>query len=129
MRVPARLIGFAIVATIVGIASAQFGGFGGGGKGKGDYFNLVNTPQVRAEIKLTEAQIAKLPAAALKALGEVLDEGQLKRLKQISLQTKGNGVYLEADVKKELKITDDQAKKIQSALDKQLEEQKEAGFD
>ena len=45
------------------------------------------------------------PGAALKALGEVLDAGQLKRLKQISLQQKGSGVYLEADVKKDLKIT------------------------
>jgi len=131
MRVPARLIGFAMIAVVVSVASAQFGGFGGFGKGgaKGDYFNLVNNGQVRAEIKLTEEQVAKLPAAALKALGEVLDAGQLKRLKQISLQQKGSGVYLEADVKKELKISNEQVKKIQTALDKQAEEMKEAGFD
>src|SRR4051794_26088041 len=103
MRLQARLIGFAVVATAVGIASAQFGGgFGGFGGAKGDYFTLVNNKGVRNEIKLTDAQIAKLPAAALKALSEVLDEGQVKRLKQISWQQKDYNAFVEADVKKEL---------------------------
>lgn len=126
MQVQARLIGFAVVVTAVGIASAQFGGFGGFGKGtKGDYFTLVNNPGVRNEIKITEAQIAKLPAAAIKALSDVLDESQVKRLKQISLQQKDYAAFVEADVKKELKITDDQAKKIKAAMDKQAQEQAE----
>ena len=134
MRVQARLIGFAVVATTVGIASAQFGGgFGGfGGGAKGDYFALVNQKGVRNEIKLTDAQIAKLPAAALKALSEVLDEGQVKRLKQLSWQQKDYAAFVEAEVKKELKITDDQAKKIKAAMDKQAQDQAELfkeGFD
>src|SRR5207253_4024652 len=104
------------------------------GKGKGgtDYFGLVNNGQVRAELKLTDEQKAKLPAAALKALGEILDAGQLKRLRQVYLQQKGNSAYLEKDVKNELNITDDQAKKIQAALETQLKEQAamfDAGFD
>jgi hypothetical protein len=97
----------------------------GGKKGGGDYFTLVQNPQVKGDLKITDDQIAKLPAAALKALAEVLDQKQVARLKQIYLQTRGNGVYLEADVKKELNITDDQAKKIQGAIDKQTKDTQE----
>jgi len=96
----------------------------GFGKGKGgDYFTLLQNAQIKGELKVTDQQTEKLPAAALKALAEVLDAKQLKRLREIYLQTRGNSVYLEADVKKELKVTDDQAKKIQAALDHQLKEQ------
>src|SRR5690242_16850258 len=90
-----RMIVFAAVAAVaVGIAGGQppFGGFGKGGKGN-DYFGLVNNGQVRAELKITEAQAAKLPDAALKALREVLDESQLKRLREIYLRQRGNSVY------------------------------------
>jgi hypothetical protein len=136
MRTQSRLIAFAVVAVVaVGFAGGQqpFGGGFGKGKGGFDYFSLANNKQVRGEIKLTDEQAAKLPAAALKALGEVLDAGQLKRLKQIYLQTKGNTIYLEADVKKDLNITDDQVRKIQTALDTQAKEQaamfESGGFD
>jgi hypothetical protein len=128
-----RMIVFAAVAAVaVGIAGGQppFGGF----KGKGtDYFGLVNNGQVRAELKLTDEQTAKLPVAALKALGEVLDAGQLKRLREIYLRQKGNSVYLEKDIRTALKITDEQAAKIKAALDTQAKEQAEmfqsGGFD
>jgi len=128
MRTYGRLMmlaAFAIVA--VGMAGGQqpFGFGFGKGKGAGDYFTLVNNGQVRSEIKLTDEQAAKLPAAALEALAKVLDKSQLERIKQISLQQKGNAAYLEADVKKELKITDEQAKKIQGAIDKQNKEVQE----
>ena len=137
MRGSTRLIAFAVFAVVVvGFAGGQQpGGFGKGGFGKGgfDYFGLANNRQVREEIKLTDAQAAKLPAAALKALGEVLDEGQLKRLKQVYLQQKGNPIFLEADIKTELKITDEQVKKIQAALETQAKETTEmfegGGFD
>jgi uncharacterized protein YwqG len=110
----------------------QPGGFGFGQKKGQDPFALVQNPQVKGELKMTDQQAEKLPAAAMKALAEVLDATQLKRLKQIYLQTRGNAVYLEADVKKELKITDDQAKKIQGAIDKLTKDQQEmlqGGFD
>jgi hypothetical protein len=74
-----------------------------------------------------------LPAAAVKALSEILDASQLKRLRQIFLQQKGNSAFLEADVKKELSITDDQAAKIKTALDTLAKEQaamfESGGFD
>jgi hypothetical protein len=125
MRAFGRLMVVASLAmVVVGMAGGQqpFGGFGKG-KGGNDYFSLAQNGQVKEELKLTDEQIAKLPAAALKALGEVLNPGQLKRLREIHLRQGGNTVYLEADVKKELKITDDQAKKIQDALALQAKEQ------
>jgi hypothetical protein len=67
--------------------------------------------------------VKKVPAAGLKALKEILDEKQIKRLQEIFLRQKGNAAFLEADVKKELKISDEQAKKIQAALDTQAKEQ------
>jgi hypothetical protein len=134
MRYPVRLVVFAVVAVaIVGVAGGQqFGGFGFGGKKGTSYITLANNPQVRGELKMTEAQAAKLPEAELKALRDVLDEGQLKRLQQIYRQQRGNFAYLDADVKKELKITDEQTTKIQAALDKQAKDQAEmfqSGFD
>ena len=134
MRAYGRLIVFAAVAMVgVGIAGGQppFGG-GFGKKGGNDYFSLANNPQVKAELKLTDEQAAKLPAAALKALGEVLDASQLKRLREIYLRQRGNAVYLEKDVRAALKITDEQTSKIQAALEKQQKEQQEmfeSGFD
>jgi Spy/CpxP family protein refolding chaperone len=113
-----------LAATMVeGQPPFQPGGFGK--KGPNDYFSLVQNGQVKDELKITDEQLAKLPPAALKALAEVLDAKQLKRLKEMYLQTRGNPVYLEADVKKDLKITDEQAKKIKDAIDKQAKEQTE----
>jgi hypothetical protein len=127
------MIVFVALATVaVGMAGGQppFGGFGK--KGGNDYFSLANNPQVKAELKLTDEQAAKLPAAALKALGEVLDASQLKRLREIYLRQRGNAAFLEKDVKKALKITDEQVNKIKAALDHQAKEQAEmfaSGFD
>jgi Spy/CpxP family protein refolding chaperone len=128
MRAPATLIAFATVSLIVvNMAGGQPPPGGGFGKGKGgnDYFSLANNGRIRAELKLTNEQAAKLPAAALKALSEVLDAGQFKRLHQIYLQQKGNSVFLDKEVKAELKITDEQAQKIKAALETQVKEQAE----
>jgi hypothetical protein len=126
------VVAVAVAAVAGGRSPAQLGGFFAKGKGS-DYFGLVQNPQVREELKLTDAQVEKLPAAAWKALGEVLDAKQLKRLREIYLQQRGNSAFLEADVKKELKITEAQVKQIQAALDKQAADQKamfeSGGFD
>jgi hypothetical protein len=124
MRAYGRMM---VVLTLAVVVAGMAGGQPPPGfKGKGganDYFSLAQNNQVKAELKVTDAQAAKMPAAALKALGEVLDAGQLKRLREIYLQRKGNSVFLEADVKNELKITDGQAGKIKAALDTQAKEQ------
>jgi len=115
----------ALAAASLTVGQAQFqpgGGFFGKGKG-GGYFTLLENGQIKDELKITSQQVEKLHAAALKVAGEVLDPQQLKRLREIYLQSRGNLVFLEADVKKDLKITDDQAKKIQAALDTQTKEQ------
>jgi hypothetical protein len=134
-----RLIAFGIAAALfVGMAGGQqFGGKGGFGKGGGgkanDYFSLANNAQVKTELKISDDQAAKLPDAAKKALAEILDAGQMKRLQQIFLQQKGNSAYLETEVKKQLKITDEQAGKIKGAIDNLAKEQQEmfqsGGFD
>jgi putative membrane-bound dehydrogenase-like protein len=112
------------------------GGFGKGKGGKGakgaDHMTLFQNPQVRAELKITEDQLADLPAASLKALAEILDPGQLQRLRQIYLQQKGDSAFLEPDVAGELKLTQEQTKKIQKAFDDQAKQQaalfEEGGF-
>ena len=126
MRNLGKLILFLSLALIVAAVaeSQQPGGFGGKGKGgANDYFSLVGNPQVKGELKITDEQAAKVPAAGLKVLKEILDEKQYARLQQIYLRQKGNAAFLDADVKKELKMTDEQAKKIQAALDAQAKEQ------
>jgi hypothetical protein len=134
MRNIGKLMLFMSLAFIlVGFTeSQQPGGFGGKGKGGGanDYFSLVNNPQVKGELKITDEQAAKVPAAGLKVLKEILDEKQFARLQQIYLRQKGNAAYLETEVKKELKITDAQARDIQAALDEQAKAQAAIdGFD
>jgi uncharacterized protein len=132
------LVSFAIATA--GLAMSQQpsqpggpGGKGKGGKGNDSYLSLFQNPQVRAELKATDQQLANLPAASLKALAEVLDAAQVQRLRGIYLQQKGNAAFLEADVKNDLKITADQAKMIQAALDEQTKGQNEmtqaGGFD
>ena len=68
MRVAARVMVFAALATVVvGMAGGQQpgGGFGKGKGGANDYFGLVNNGQVKAELKITDDQAAKLPAAGV----------------------------------------------------------------
>jgi Spy/CpxP family protein refolding chaperone len=101
-----------------------FFGKGGGGKGT-NYFTLITNPAVQKELNATEKQMDKLPEAQLKALAEVFDAKQVKRLREIYLQQRGTAAYLDSDVKKELKITDDQSKKIKDAIDAQAKEQQE----
>jgi HEAT repeat protein len=121
----------ACVAVVCGWAlSQQPGGFPGGGFGKGkggqaNEMSLFQNAQVRAELKVTEEQLAKLPEAAVKALSEVLNADQMRRLRGIYWQQKGNAAFLEGDVKNALKLTGEQTKAIQAALDEQRKGQLE----
>ncbi len=56
-----------------------------------------------------------------KALKEILDETQQKRLKELWIQRLGNGAIQNADLQKELGVTDDQKAKVKSLQDKQNE--------
>jgi hypothetical protein len=102
------------------------GGFFGGGKGgAADPAALLRRGDVKKELKLTDEQLAKVPDAVWKALGEVLDPNQTKRLKQIVLQIQGVNAFTDAKVQSALKLNDDQKEGIKTALEKQQEETKE----
>jgi hypothetical protein len=91
MRVAGKIMLFGAALLLVAYAAApaqQFGGggFGGFGGGQQDITTLLRNASVKKEIKLTDEQLEKVPAAVLKALGDVLTPEQLTRLKQIDLQ-------------------------------------------
>ncbi len=90
----------------------------GGGGGRVDAVNLVRNPQVQKELGLTEEQLEKIPDSLLKALADVLDEKQLKRLKQIDLQQRGTSAFYDARIQKELKVTEEQKATI-AAIEKE----------
>jgi hypothetical protein len=121
-RMSILMVGFVMLAG-VGLMSGQqpqprpggFGGFGGG-FGRQDAVNLIRNPQVQKELGLTEEQVAKIPDALLKALEEVLDEKQQKRLRQIDLQQKGLEAFKDTKLQKELKITAEQVENITSIM-------------
>src|SRR5262245_43666132 len=58
---------------------------------------------------------AKSTEEAWKAIGGILKEDQVKRLKQIELQVGGTFVYSRKDVSKGLRLTDEQKDKITNA--------------
>jgi hypothetical protein len=113
------VLALAVSSLVSGQPPAGKGpGFAGKGKGKGnDYMSLLNNGSIKEELKLTDQQAEKLPAALQKALAEVLSDKQLQRLREIYLQQRGNSAYLESDVKKALSLSLEQSKKIQVALD------------
>jgi hypothetical protein len=113
----------AILAAIaligVGLGTAQqppFGGFGGFTKGPTNPATLAQMESVKKELRLSDEQVAKIPSAIMKALAEVLDADQLKRLKQIDLQVKGAKAFVEPAVQDGLKITSEQKDIIQTIL-------------
>jgi Spy/CpxP family protein refolding chaperone len=130
-------------------ANAQRGqGFGRGGM-MGGGLALLRIPEVQKELKMTEAQIAKIEAkqgevreamqgifqsggdprdmtaeerarmmakmqeVQTKAVNDILtDDAQKKRFRQLELQRAGANALTRPDVAAELKLTDDQKKKI-----------------
>ncbi len=108
------------------------GGFPGGGFGQQSGTALLRNRQVQEEIKLSEDQISKLEEVertirekmaeeTLKALKGVLKDDQMKRFQQIELQlaaqTRGPEVFSQANVVKELKVTNEQKDKFKTLAD------------
>lgn len=118
-----------LVAAELAIGQAPFGGFGGGGFGGGgltqDPLALLRNAQVKKELEITDEQMEKLPAALSKALKEVLDDKQHKRLRQIQLQLQGVRAYTDAEVQQQLKMTAEQKENIKTLLEEQAREQAE----
>jgi hypothetical protein len=139
MRVLCKLGVITGVALLcVGLTSGQqpkgkggFGGFGGFGRGQLDPAALLRLETVQKELKLSDEQIKKVDEAVLKALGEVLDPDQMKRLKQIHLQTRGTRAFSDPKVQEQLKFTAEQKDSIKTITedsDKEIRElQKEGG--
>ncbi len=116
--------GVAAVGLVIG---QQPGGFqrGGGGAGGTDPAALLVRESVRKELKLTDEQLAKVPDAVLKALGEVLNPDQMKRLKEISLQQRGYKALTDAKIQTALKLTDEQKDSVKTIVtdsDKEIQE-------
>lgn len=124
MRRYGVLIGSAMALLAFGLVAGQAqvgGGRGGGGRGFGGFGNdplaLLRRGDVKKELELTEDQTEKLPAAVMKALAEVLDAQQMKRFRQIELQVRGMAAFRDDKVRKQLKISDSQAKNLDDILE------------
>jgi Spy/CpxP family protein refolding chaperone len=59
--------------------------------------------------------------AETKALKEILDETQQKRLRELWVQRLGGGAYANEEIQKELGFTDDQKAKVKALQDKNME--------
>jgi Spy/CpxP family protein refolding chaperone len=119
------------------------GGFGGG-FGMGGTF-LLNQKSVQEELKLSDEQVKKVKElsdkqresfqglrdlsqeerrtkmqesakATQKAVGEILNEKQQKRLKQIELQQQGGRALANEEVAKTLNLTDEQKEKVKTIV-------------
>lgn len=98
---------------------------------------LLGIPAVQDDLQLTDDQRAKLktllqnktsvqtnPKLVNEQIREILTPDQFKRLEQIRLQVAGLMVLAAPRVAKKLQITDDQASKIQSIIQKARDDQK-----
>lgn len=95
----------------------------GFGKGPSGPASLIQNDSVKKELRLTDEQAAKIPEALMKALAEVLDPDQMKRLKQIDLQVKGSKAFADPMVQTSLNMNAEQKesiKEILAATDKEL---------
>jgi len=117
----------------VGLALGQQGGggrggFGGGGFGGGgnqDPATLLRNPSVRKELKLTDEQMEKVPDAVLKALADVLNPEQMKRLRQIDFQIKGYKALNDSKVQMALKMSSEQKDTLKTIVEDSDKDMKE----
>jgi hypothetical protein len=92
-------------------------GFGMGGMGKMDPVSLLQREDVKKELDLSEEQTEKIPGAVMKAVGEVLNDKQMTRFRQIELQARGTDAFVkDANLRTKLMISDSQTKTIEEIL-------------
>jgi hypothetical protein len=131
MRVAGKMMLFGAALLLVAYVAAPAqqpkggGGFGGFGGGQQDITSLLRNASVKKEIKLTDEQLEKVPAAVMKALGEVLSAEQLTRLKQIELQQRGPQALKDTQVQTALKLSGEQKENVNTILDESAKEQRE----
>ncbi|MFN4259994.1 MAG: hypothetical protein ACK4RK_11930 [Gemmataceae bacterium] len=79
--------------------------------------NLLQNPEIARELKITDEQLKKYQELVQKALADSLTPDQLKRIKQIQLQQRGLQAFQDAEVQKELNLSEEQKTKISDAID------------
>lgn len=82
-------------------------------KYKDDFAKLKDTPQEQRREKFQELS-KTISAETDKALKDVLNTDQQKRLKQLELQAKGADAFVDADVEKALNLTAEQKEKVKT---------------
>lgn len=102
-----------------GATGGATGGAAGGAQGERPRRNRDQGANVDRDAMRAQAEARR--AETRKALGEILNEGQMKRLDEIALQLRGNSALMSPDTQKALNFTADQTKKIQDLLQKQRE--------
>jgi hypothetical protein len=100
------------------------GGFGVGAGGN-DPLALLRRDDVKKELDVTTEQMDKLPGAVLKAIGEVLNDKQMTRFRQLDLQKKDTAAFKDDKIRKELKFTDSQVKAVDEILAESAKEAKD----
>jgi hypothetical protein len=95
------------------------GGFGGmfGGGGKKSLLELVRNADVKKALDITDEQLAKIDPAIAKAIAGILNEKQMKRLKEIDLQVRSTSAFTDPEVAKALGLSDDQVSSIKTISD------------
>ena len=128
---------FLIVTSVALVEGQQGGGkkggFGGGfgGGGQQSPLTLLNRAEVKKELEMTDEQSEKLPAEVMVAIGKILNDKQMKRFKQIELQTRGNNAFKDKAVQSELKMSEEQTKSVASLIEdsnKEIAEMFKGGF-
>jgi hypothetical protein len=89
----------------------DFGGFGKGGGGKGGGFKL--DPEMMAKMAEAQAEVTKV---AYKDLAQILNEGQIKRLKQIARQQMNINAFTDPETVEALKLTDSQKTSVKGII-------------
>jgi hypothetical protein len=127
----ATVAGLMSIGLVVGQPPGGFGGGGFGGGFGGDPYTLIKNKTIATDLKLSEDQLSKLNEAVSKAIKDVLDDKQEKRLSQIQLQLKGVNAFKDAKVQEQLNFTAAQKKDVTALFadyDKEAEKLKGKGF-
>jgi len=96
-------------------------GQGGGGRGNGNGGGGAAAGGGQIDREALQKRMEEQRAQTHKDLAAILNEGQMKRLGEISIQLRGNRAIADADVQKALGLSDDQKAKIKDLQDKQGE--------
>ena len=108
-----------------GATGGAAGGATGGAQGERPRRNSGQAGNVDREA--LRAQMEARRAEMRKALGEILNEGQIKRLGEISLQLRGNSALISPETQKALNFTAEQTKKVEDLQQKQRDANRSIG--